>query len=597
MNPTLGAVLQKDGSCSFCVWAPHAKELKLKIHNGAAAGLHSLERDAVGNQGVVLSGVAAGDRYSFLLNGQERPDPASRFQPEGVHGPSAVVDLESFRWTDSRWKGLELRDMVFYEAHVGTFTPQGTFEAMIPRLSALQKLGITCLEIMPVAQFPGARNWGYDGVNLYAVQNSYGGPIGFQRLVDACHARGLAVCLDVVYNHYGPEGNYWREFGPHFTSRHHTPWGDAVNYDSAGSDPVRRFVIENAIHWIRHFHVDALRLDAVHGITDTSAEHILKELNDRVHEEARRLKRTVTVIAESDLNDVRILNQPRTGGYGLDAQWSDDFHHAVHTALTDERKGYYADFEGVPHLAKAIRDGFVYDGCYSPFRGRRHGCSASHISKERLVVSLQNHDQVGNRAWGERLSTLVPFEAQKLALALLLSVPMTPLLFMGEEYGETAPFRYFTDHGDRDLVEAVRKGRKEEFVSFGWDDIPDPQSPETFSASQIDWEKRSRPGHRAILELTKDLLTLRRRHASKGSLGRGSLQVEADPGSRGLAFRRKISKGRWFGGFFSFSPEPVEPVFPWAGSRKLILDTSSKRYEGLGRTPAPYQALLFLMGS
>ena len=385
-----------------------------------------------------------------------------------------------------------MADYVIYELHVGTFTPEGTFDAIIPRLASLRELGITAIELMPVAQFPGERNWGYDGVQLYAPQHSYGGPDALKRLVNAAHAEGLAVVQDVVYNHVGPEGNYLAEYGPYFTNVYRTPWGPAVNYDGAHSDEVRRFIIENACYWVREFHMDALRLDAVHGIYDFRAVHLTEALTERVHDLADALDRHVEVIAESDLNDPRLLRPVELGGYAMDAQWSDDFHHAVHVALTGERVGYYEGYAkhgAIAAITDALEHRFVFRGQYAPHRRRQHGAPADDVSAEHFVVFIQNHDQVGNRAAGDRLGALVSLDALKLAAALLLLSPYVPLLFMGEEYNEPAPFQYFVSHSDRDLVAAVRKGRHEEFESFGWaGEVPDPQAESTFERSRIHYE-------------------------------------------------------------------------------------------------------------
>jgi maltooligosyltrehalose trehalohydrolase len=374
-----------------------------------------MEHEERGYHAAILDDVEPGSFYLYRLDGEkERPDPASRFQPGGVHAPSQVVDPE-FAWEDSCWHGVPLKDYIIYEIHIGTFSAEGTFEAVIPRLDELKNLGLTALELMPVNQFPGDRNWGYDGVHPFAVQNSYGGPDGLKTLVNACHARGLAVVLDVVYNHLGPEGNCFHDFGPYFTRRYRTPWGDAINFDGPNSDEVCRFFIENALYWVSEFHFDALRIDPVHAILDFSAYPFLQELGRAVHEAAEQLDRKIYLIAESDLNDPRLVSHPEAGGYGLDAQWNDDFHHTLHTLLTGERTGYYQDFGQIRHLVKAFRDGFVNSGGYSSYRKRRHGNSSKHIPAHRFVVFSQNHDQVGNRMHGERLSRLVSFEALKLA--------------------------------------------------------------------------------------------------------------------------------------------------------------------------------------
>ena len=451
--------------------------------------------------------------FYALCDGRNVPDPASRFQPQGVHGPSQIVAPHSFVWSDRTWTGRDLSSSFFYELHVGTYTDSGTFDAIIPHLDGLADLGITTIELMPIAQFPGTRNWGYDGTYPFAAQNSYGGPQGLQQLVDAAHARGLAVALDVVYNHLGPEGNYLGVYGPYFSSRYKTPWGEAINFDGPDSDPVRRFFIDNALYWLEFFHIDALRLDAVHGIFDFGANPFLAELQAQVRSLSQRLGRQIHVIAESNLNDAKLLHSPEKGGYDLDAQWSDDFHHSVHTLLTKEQTGYYADFGKLSNLADTLRNGWCYSGQYSTFRRRRHGNSPAGLARSRFVVCTQNHDQVGNRARGERLTTLVDTEALKLAAGITLLSPLTPLLFMGEEYAEISPFQYFVSHGDRDLVEAVRKGRLEEFSSFDWvDEVPDPQAESTFEVSRLDHSLEEREPHRTMLGLYKHLIRFRSDH-------------------------------------------------------------------------------------
>ncbi len=507
-----GARAQPDGSVSWRVWAPKARQVELVLIGGDRKQVLPMEAEERGYFHLTRADVPEGQRYAYRLdNGPERPDPASLWQPEGVHGPSAVVRPERFAWTDRDWKGLPLDALVFYELHVGTFTPEGTFDAIIPRLEALRELGITAVEIMPVAQFPGTRNWGYDGVFPYAVQDSYGGVRGLQRLVDACHTRGLAVFLDVVYNHLGPEGNYLNEFGPYFTNHYHTPWGSAVNYDGAGSDPVREYVLDNARMWIEEFHIDGLRLDAIHAIYDFSPRHILRAIKETVDKVARRLGRTVQVIAESDLNDVRLLLPPERGGYGLDGQWSDDFHHAVHAYLTGERHGYYADYGLAEHLAKVLVDPFLLAGEYSPYRDRTHGASTERLPGDRFVVHIQNHDQVGNRARGDRLSNLLPDSAQRLAACLMLLSPHLPLLFMGEEYGEDHPFQFFCSFGDAPLVQAVREGRRREFAAFSWQgEVPDPQAESTFATSRLSWSWPEGTPRAGLRRLYADLLAARR---------------------------------------------------------------------------------------
>ncbi len=491
-------------SCEFTLWAPLLKKAVVEVTEiPADASTEQLplpiflpmSQDKRGYWHVSAPDLPAGTQYRYQIDdgsGESKlptwPDPASAFQPEGVHGPSEVVDHSAFAWTDSEWTGIELNDYVIYELHVGTFTPEGTFAGVIARLPYLVDLGITAVEIMPVAQFPGERNWGYDGAFPFAVQNSYGGPEGLKKLVDACHAHGLAIVLDVVYNHFGPEGNYTGLFAPYMTDRYRTPWGKAVNFDDADSSGVRHYFIENALTWLRDYHIDALRLDAVHAIYDFSAKHFLQALAEKVDVLEQSLSRPLYLIAESDLNDPKLIRPVEKGGYQIDAQWSDDFHHALHTRLTGETIGYYSDFTSLETLAFAIRSRFVYAGQYSPSRRREHGSPAIDLPSERFVVCSQNHDQVGNRMMGERFSTLVSFEAQKLAAGITILSPYLPLLFMGEEYGENAPFLYFVDHGDKDLIEAVRAGRKEEFRAFHSEGTPpDPASLETFQKSLMSW--------------------------------------------------------------------------------------------------------------
>lgn len=506
----LGGVYLGEERCRFRVWAPLPTLVELHIVSPEERVVE-LEPRPLGYFQAVVDGVEPGTRYFYCLDGKvERPDPASEFQPEGVHGPSEVVD-QSFLWSDENWRGLALDDLIIYELHVGTFSKDGTFEGVVEHLEELKELGITAIELMPVAQFPGGRNWGYDGVYPFAVQNTYGGPWELKRLVDACHRKGLAVILDVVYNHLGPEGNYLADFGPYFTDKYKCPWGPAVNFDGPGSDEVRRFFVENALYWITQFHLDGLRVDAIHGITDFSARPFLEELTRRVHRRGQMLRRKVYVIAESDLNDSRAVTPRELGGFGFDAQWNDDFHHALHALLTGERDGYYADFGGLRHIAKSLREGFVYQGQYSRYRQRRHGNQSRDISPRHFIVFSQNHDQVGNRMFGERLAALVSLEGLKLAAGVVILSPFMPLLFMGEEYGETAPFLYFTSHGEPNLVEAVRRGRSEEFSTFRWRGTPpDPQDETTFLRCKLRRSLRCHGHHRALWDFYRALIALRK---------------------------------------------------------------------------------------
>jgi maltooligosyltrehalose trehalohydrolase len=573
------------GTCRFTVWAPFRKSVTVRILS-AGDRLVPMERDARGNWQAHVEDAGPGTRYLFRLDGEtERPDPASHFQPENVHGPSAVIDHAAFHWGDDSWKGIPLPSMVMYELHIGTFTSEGTFDAAIPRLDNLRDLGVTAVELMPVAQFPGERNWGYDGVYPFAVQNSYGGPEGLKRFVNACHDRGLAAILDVVYNHLGPEGNYLRDFGPYFTDRYRTPWGQAINFDGPYSDDVRSYFIANALHWITQYHIDALRIDAIHGIFDCSARHFLQELGEIVHLHAQSVRREVYVIPESDLNDVRVIRPVEVGGYGLDAQWNDDFHHAIHTLLTGERTGYYEDFGKIDHLAKALREGFVYSGEYSSFRKRRHGSSSKDRPGHQFVVFSQNHDQVGNRMRGERLSMLAPFEALKLAAGAVLLAPNIPLLFMGEEYGEDTPFLYFVDHSDLGLIEAVRMGRKDEFKHFRWEgEPPDPQDERTFLASKINWVERGQGKHAVLLEFYRTLIKLRREVPALSELDRNRLAVSAVADSRVITLRQWNGLGTSHAyGIFNFETNDINiTVSAPEGRWRKLVDSADKAWNGPG---------------
>ena len=537
MSGERGAIVA-DGGVRFSVWAPSGDRVDVRVLSGPRAGEWTLDAGHDGIFETHIAGLGAGVEYVYVLHraGEQprvRPDPASRSQPRGVHGPSAIVDPSGFPWSDAGWRVPAIADLVFYELHVGAFTDAGTFDAVLAELPGLRALGVTAIELMPVAEFPGARNWGYDGVHLYAPQSTYGGPDGLRRLVDGAHRVGIAVLLDVVYNHVGPEGNHLADFGPYFTDRYRTPWGLAVNFDGPDSEEVRRWVIDNARAWVRDFHLDGLRLDAVHAMHDASARHVLEDVAAAIHVEGARAARGAIVIAESDLNDPRVVRAPERGGYGLDAQWSDDFHHAVHVALTGERGGYYVDFGGVAPVAKVLADRFVLDGRRSLHRRRRHGATAGDVPADRFVVFVQNHDQIGNRAHGERLATLVPAERLRLAAAVLLLSPYVPLLFMGEEYGEKNPFLYFTSHEDPALAEAVREGRRCEFATFDWQgEVSDPQAPETFLRSRLDRGNARAP----VRRLYEDLLRLRRTEPLLRA-GSARISVVADEGANWVALR------------------------------------------------------------
>jgi maltooligosyltrehalose trehalohydrolase len=572
-----------EGGVRFRVWAPKVSSVSL-ILKGKKEPIQ-MNAEGKGYFSIFIQGFESGTRYWYLLNeDRPRPDPISRSQPEGVHGPSEVVDPRQFKWKDQDWKGIPLKEMIFYEIHTGTFTKEGTFEAIIPFIDYLKNdLGITALELMPVGQFPGERNWGYDGVYLYAPQNSYGGPMGLKHLINACHRKGLAVILDVVYNHLGPEGNYLGDYGPYFTDRYKTPWGSAINFDGPESDEVRQFIIDNALYWVTEYHIDGLRLDAVHGIFDFSARHILFDIREAVHQKAKRLARHIVVIAESDLNDVRVVDPPKSGGYGLDAQWNDDFHHCLHTLLTGERNGYYQDFGDLNQMAKALCEGFVYSSQYSPYRKRRHGSSSSHISPSKFVIFSQNHDQVGNRAKGDRLSTLVSPEALKLAAGIVLLSPNTPLLFMGEEYGEETPFQYFVSHSDQVLIEAVRKGRKEEFAAFQWSGgIPDPQDEVTFLRSKINLDLRHEGKNQTLLQFYETLITLRKELYPLSSSDKKGMQIEGFGREKAILIKWESGQDRVIG-LFNFNDKPIKiEIAVEKGDWEKIFSSASEEWGGLG---------------
>jgi maltooligosyltrehalose trehalohydrolase len=543
--------------------------------------------------------VPEGRRYAFRLDdGPERPDPCSLWQPEGVHGPSAVVRPDRFSWSDGGWKGVRREDLVFYELHVGTFSPAGTFEGVIPRLRDLRELGITAVEIMPVGQFPGTRNWGYDGVLPYAAQNSYGGPQGLHRLVDACHAEGLAIFLDVVYNHFGPEGNYRGEFGRYFNDRYKTPWGAAVNYDDRDCDAVRDDVLDNVRMWLEEFHFDGLRLDAVHAIFDMGARHILRAIEETAEESGARRGWPAIVVAESDLNDPRLLDSRERGGYALAAQWADDFHHAAHAWLTGERAGYYADFGEPAQLAKALEQPFVYAGDYSHFRGRKHGAPPEGLSGDRFIVCLQNHDQVGNRARGDRLSSLLGAPAkERLAAGLLLLSPYLPLLFMGEEYGEKNPFPFFCSFGDPALVEAVREGRKREFDAFSWQgQVPDPQSEATFASARLSWSWPENTPRAGLRRLYRDLLTARREWPALRDFKTRSARLIDPAREQGAGpilelVRGDGSSGKMVRALFNLGGRPVRLRGGTAIEASVLFRSEAAEYGGGRREDRPVDEL------
>jgi maltooligosyltrehalose trehalohydrolase len=525
-------------------------------------------------------------RYVYTINNAEDyPDPASSYQPDGVHSASCVVDHHTFKWNDNKWKGISPDDLIIYELHTGTFTPEGTFEAAISKLDYLNELGITAIEIMPVSQFSGRYNWGYDGCYPFAPQNSYGGPHQLKKLVDAAHNKGIAVILDVVYNHFGPEGSYANMFAHYFTSKYKTPWGNAINYDDGYSYGVRNYFIENAKHWFLNYHMDGLRLDAIDTIYDLGAKHILQELSEEVQKIKTNLDKEIFLIAESDLNDIKIVKPVESCGYGIDAQWSDNFHHSIHSLITGEKQGYYIDFGSSGHLIKSINETFYYSGNYSIFRHRNHGNSAVNVSPSKFVICLQNHDQIGNRAFGERLTRLVSFDLLKAAAALMLLSPYTPLLFMGEEYGEKNPFLYFVNHHDQHLIDAIRAGRREEFSSFSWSgDVPDSFDENTFLKSKINWNLPDNPGHDTLLKFYRRLISLRKNHPALQDKSRSSVNAASSDKDKVLSMHRGSGQNQLLA-LFNFTNEAVTAfVNIPGGSWKKILDSSSEEWMGSGES-------------
>jgi maltooligosyltrehalose trehalohydrolase len=540
----------------FEIWAPFAKRLAVRV-NGAARLMEG--PDHRGYWRLDVEDAQPGTDFGFLVNDEPAcfPDPRSQWQPNGVHGLSRLFDQAAFAWTDACFQSVPLASGIVYELHIGTFTPEGTLDAAITKLDYLVDLGVTHVELMPVAAFEGQHGWGYDGVALSAVHQPYGGPDALKRFVNAAHEKRLAVLLDVVYNHFGPSGNYTGKFGPYVIDSHHTPWGGAVNLEDAGSLEVRRFFCDNALMWLRDFHIDGLRIDAVHAFVDRSAIHFLEQLAVEVESLEAALARRLVLIAESDLNDPRVVTPREAGGLGVGAQWSDDFHHALFTIICPgEKQGYYADFGSLAQLAKAMTQTFVYDGIYSRYRNRIHGRPAGSLSQHRFLGYIQNHDQVGNRAAGDRISHIAGTDRAKIAAAIVLLSPFVPLIFQGEECAASSPFQYFANHQDPALARAVSEGRRKEFSAFGWVPaaIPDPESQATFQSSKLNWDELSEPGHAEMLAWYRGLIRLRRTNPclSDGTPGktvvifdeqekwiqmqRGTIAVICNLGKSGRAF-------------------------------------------------------------
>ncbi|WP_420154720.1 malto-oligosyltrehalose trehalohydrolase [Siphonobacter sp.] len=536
---TLGVNFSSTGEAHIVLWAPLLEHVA--IHLTKSNTMYPLVKDGFGYWELTTTELQPGDTYQFVLNdGKHLPDPTSLSQPESVHSISEAVDLSDYDWHDQHWQNLPLADYIFYELHVGTFTPEGTFAALEEKLDHLISLGVTAIELMPIAQFPGKRNWGYDGVYPFAVQHSYGGVRGLQHLVDRCHQKGLAVILDVVYNHMGPDGNYFGQYGPYFTDKYSTPWGDGLNFDDEHCDGVRQFFIENVLMWFRDFHIDGLRLDAVHAIRDFSPYHILQEIKQHVDALSEQTGRTHYLIVEMDLNDTRYIKPMEQGGYAMDAQWSDEFHHALRVAAGEERMGYYEEMNGMNHLAKAFRDAYVYTGQYSFRRHKKFGVHTDQIPGEKFVVFSQNHDHVGNRMMGERTSQLVSFEMLKLLAGTVLCSPYLPLLFMGEEWAEENPFLYFVDHTDPKLSALVREGRRKEFAYFhnGDGEAPDPTIEETFQQSKLQWSLLEKEHHQTLFRYYQALIALRKAHPALKNLDRSQMEVVADEDRDLLIIRR-----------------------------------------------------------
>lgn len=581
----IGLNFNENGDAEIRLWAPLAAQVSILIE--ARELTLQLLDEGYGYWYLQTDQVRKHDQYRFsitpLAGGEilKRADPASLFQEEGPNGPSTAFNVNAFSWTDAGWKGVDLNDLIIYELHTGTFTPNGDFAAIETKLDYLVELGITAVEIMPVAQFSGNRNWGYDGVFPFAVQNTYGGPSSLQHLVNACHAKGLAVILDVVYNHVGPEGNYFSDFGEYFTDKYHTPWGKAINFDDANCDAVRNFFIENALMWFRDFHIDALRLDAVHAIKDLSPVHILSEIKLHTDKLSEISGRSYQLIVELDLNDERYIRSQSEYGYGMDAQWVDEFHHALRVCTGQAKEGYYSDFSGVADLAKSYQDAYVYTGQYSPHRQRKFGMPLQQVSGAKFIVFSQNHDQVGNRMLGERSSSLVSFEMLKVMAGAVFCSPFLPLIFMGEEWAEINPFQFFVSHSDEELIEAVRKGRKAEFAAFHTHgETPDPQAVSTFERSMLDWEKKGEQHHQIMLNYYKTLIALRKQHPVLANLDRKNARAEAFPEKNCLILKRwKDSEAIL--AMFNFSNQvqtlPADPAFQRAS---VLLDSTLIQWNG-----------------
>lgn len=563
------------------VWAPEAKTVQCQVEDQET--LITLDRKEYGYWEIKTNALKAGDQYKFVLDGKAYPDPASYYQPDGVHGASQVVDL-SFNWTDGDYKVPAMKDLIIYEMHIGTFTNTHDFQGTIDKLPYLKKLGINAIEIMPIAQFPGERNWGYDGVFPFAVQDSYGGPKAFQQLVDAAHAQDIAIVLDVVYNHFGPEGNYAPNYGPYFTDKYGTPWGSAINFDDAYSHGVRDFVLANVRMWFADYHVDALRIDAAHALKDWSASHILQDIRKETNAWIEEQERDHYLIVECDLNDKRYLESLEKNGFAMDGQWVDEFHHALRVAAGGKPDGYYSDFHGVADLAKSLQHGYVYTGQYSEHRQKFFGTDSIGITGDHFVVFSQNHDQTGNRMLGERSSMLFSADMQRLMALTVMASPFVPMLFMGEEWSASTPFQYFVHHSDEELIEAVRKGRKEEFKSFQSDaEAPDPQSETTFADCVLKWDEIDSGAHQQMLAYYEALISFRKANSILRQVDRSLVTVQYDE-SKSVIVLSYAFEDQLMVGLLNFSSAAQTVSLDSAYSWERIWDTSDPAWGGSGPT-------------
>ena len=572
----------KNGLAEVLIWAPNAERVALIVEKIEV----DMVRQKLGYWKLLTPSLKPGMSYQIGLDGKAYPDITSLMQPD-VHGPSVAIDLQNYNWKDDDWKNHDLRDYIIYELHTGTFTPEGSFRGISEKFDHLIDLGVNAIELMPLAQFPGGRNWGYDGVYPFAVQNSYCAADGLRNLIDLCHQKGLAVIIDVVYNHIGPEGNYFSNYGPYFTEKYQTPWGNAINFDDAQCDAVRRYFIENVLMWFRDFHADALRLDAVHAIKDFSPKHILQEIREYTDRLMELTGQKHYLIVECDLNDTRFINSAATKGYGMDAQWIDEFHHALRVAAGGKKNGYYSDFDGIPSLAEAFKNAYVYHGQYSQHRKKYFGTDTAGNPGEQFVVFSQNHDQVGNRMLGERSSQLFSAAMQRLMAAAVMVSPYLPMLFMGEEWSASTPFQYFVSHSDEHLIQAVREGRKAEFKDFHGDgEAPDPQSEETFLTSRLDWDELAKEPHRHMLNYYRALITLRKKLPALKYPERGNLAVNIDEQMNLLTLRRTCEEQDLIC-LMNFSqvsqtPSVEEDFREW----QQVFNSADPYWQGLAATPA-----------